>query len=74
MWVVKSGKQGGLTDPRAASLPFDMVPEFNRLILPTRTCCEVKVLEDRVICGFFEETAAGSHESGSGISSERLVF
>ena len=63
MRVAKSWKQGGLTG--SADLSFDMVPEVNRLELPTRTCCEVKVLEDRVICGLFKETAAGSHESST---------
>ena len=63
MRVAKSWKQGGLTG--SASLSFDVVPEVNRLERPTRTCCEVEVLEDRVICGLFEETAAGSHESGA---------
>ena len=48
--------RGGLTG--SASLPFDAAH-------PARSCCEVEVLEDRVLCGLFEEDAAGSHESGA---------
>ena len=48
--------RGGLTG--FASLPFDVAH-------PARSCREVEVLEDHVLCGLFEEDAAGSHKSGA---------